>query len=205
MQAESRLVNPHRVFKVVFLGNSGVGKTSFIQHYCTGHCYSKMSSTVGIDFQMKTLILNSTTITLQLWDTAGQERYRSITEQYYRKADGILAMYDVTHTASFSAVRGWMDSVKDKMCEGTVLMLLGNKLDLADKNNREVMRPEGERLAEHYQALFYECSAKTGYNMDELMVHLAEMLVTKDDRQCDDAFLLTENTAQRSCCTLSKK
>uniref|UniRef100_A0A3Q2PYX8 Si:ch211-247i17.1 n=1 Tax=Fundulus heteroclitus TaxID=8078 RepID=A0A3Q2PYX8_FUNHE len=97
---------------------------------------------------MKTLILNSTTITLQLWDTAGQERYRSITEQYYRKADGILAMYDVTHAASFSAVRGWMDS-----------------------------------------AWFHECSAKTGYNMDELMVHLA-MLVTKDDRQCEDAFLL---------------
>uniref|UniRef100_A0A3B5L200 Si:ch211-247i17.1 n=1 Tax=Xiphophorus couchianus TaxID=32473 RepID=A0A3B5L200_9TELE len=61
---------------------------------------------------MKTLILNSTTITLQLWDTAGQERYRSITEQYYRKADSILAMYDVTQSASFSAVRGWMDSVR---------------------------------------------------------------------------------------------
>ncbi|KAM4553679.1 EF-hand calcium-binding domain-containing protein 4A isoform 1-T3 [Fundulus diaphanus] len=205
MQTQSRLVSPQRVFKVVFLGNSGVGKTSFIQHYCTGHYYNKMSSTVGIDFQMKTLILNSTTITLQLWDTAGQERYRSITEQYYRKADGILAMYDVTHTASFSAVRGWMDSVKDKMCEGTVLMVLGNKLDLADNNSREVTRAEGERLAEHYQAWFHECSAKTGYNMNELMFHLAEMLVTKDDRQCKDAFLLTEDTAQRSCCARSKK
>ncbi|XP_043980261.1 EF-hand calcium-binding domain-containing protein 4A isoform X1 [Gambusia affinis] len=201
----SRLVDLQRVFKVVFLGNSGVGKTSFIRHYCTGNYWSKMSSTVGVDFQMKTLILNSTTITLQLWDTAGQERYRSITEQYYRKADGILAMYDVTQSASFSAVRGWMDSVRDKMCEGTVLMLLGNKLDLADNNNREITRPEGERLAEDYQALFHECSAKTGYNMEELMVHLAEMLVTKDDRQCEDAFLLTEDTSQRSCCALSKK
>ncbi|XP_014849303.1 PREDICTED: EF-hand calcium-binding domain-containing protein 4A isoform X2 [Poecilia mexicana] len=205
IQTQSRLVGLQRVFKVVFLGNSGVGKTSFIRHYCTGNYCSKMSSTVGVDFQMKTLILNSTTITLQLWDTAGQERYRSITEQYYRKADGILAMYDVTHRTSFSAVRGWMDSVRDKMCDGTVLMLLGNKLDLADNNNREITRPEGERLAEDYQALFHECSAKTGYNMDELMVHLAEMLVTKDDRQCEDAFLLTEDTAQRNCCALSKK
>ncbi|XP_008410369.1 EF-hand calcium-binding domain-containing protein 4A [Poecilia reticulata] len=205
IQTQSRLVGLQRVFKVVFLGNSGVGKTSFIRHYCTGNYCSKMSSTVGVDFQMKTLILNSITITLQLWDTAGQERYRSITEQYYRKADGILAMYDVTHSASFSAVRGWMDSVRDKMCDGTVLMLLGNKLDLADNNNREITRPEGERLAEDYQALFHECSAKTGYNMDELMVHLAEMLVTKDDRQCEDAFLLTEDTAQRSCCALNKK
>uniref|UniRef100_A0A3Q0RB67 Si:ch211-247i17.1 n=1 Tax=Amphilophus citrinellus TaxID=61819 RepID=A0A3Q0RB67_AMPCI len=84
---------------------------------------------------MKTLILDSTTIILQLWDTAGQERFRSITEQYYRKADGILAMYDITHSASFTAVRGWMDS--------------------------------------QHQALFYECSAMTGCNVEELMNHLA--------------------------------
>ncbi|XP_076588579.1 ras-related protein Rab-43-like [Chaetodon auriga] len=112
MQTQSRIVSPQRVFKVVFLGNSGVGKTCFIQHYCTGRFHSDMSTTVGIDFQMKTLTLGSTTITLQLWDTAGQERFRSITEQYYRKADGILAMYDLTHSASFTAVRGWMDSVR---------------------------------------------------------------------------------------------
>uniref|UniRef100_A0A3Q2CEB3 Si:ch211-247i17.1 n=1 Tax=Cyprinodon variegatus TaxID=28743 RepID=A0A3Q2CEB3_CYPVA len=84
------------------------------------------------DFQMKTLVVDSTAITLQLWDTAGQERFCSITEQYYRKADGILAVYDVTHGASFLALRGWLDS-----------------------------------------AFFHECSAKTGYNMEELMVHLA--------------------------------
>ncbi|XP_078113220.1 EF-hand calcium-binding domain-containing protein 4A isoform X2 [Sander vitreus] len=112
VQTQSTVVSPQRVFKVVFLGNTGVGKSSFIQHYCTGHFYSKMSTTVGIDFQMKTLTLGSTTVTLQLWDTAGQERFRSITEQYYRKADGILAMYDITQSSSFAAVRGWIDSVK---------------------------------------------------------------------------------------------
>uniref|UniRef100_A0A3Q3BC60 Si:ch211-247i17.1 n=1 Tax=Kryptolebias marmoratus TaxID=37003 RepID=A0A3Q3BC60_KRYMA len=96
---------------------------------------------------MKTLTLNSTTVTLQLWDTAGQE-YRSITEQYYRKADGVLAVYDITHAASFT----------------------------------------------QYQALFYECSAKTGENMEQLIDHLA-MLITKHDQQCEDAFLLTEDTA----------
>uniref|UniRef100_A0A4W6DX50 Si:ch211-247i17.1 n=1 Tax=Lates calcarifer TaxID=8187 RepID=A0A4W6DX50_LATCA len=139
-------VSPQRVFKVVFLGNSGVGKSSFIQHYCSGRFYRKMSATVGIDFQMKTLILGSTTITMQLWDTAGQERFRSITEQYYRKADGILAMYDITQSSSFTAVRGWVDS--EKMCEGAVLMLLGNKLDLADGHGRKVTTLEGQRLAE---------------------------------------------------------
>ncbi|XP_074488860.1 EF-hand calcium-binding domain-containing protein 4A [Sebastes fasciatus] len=201
VQTQSTLVSPQRVFKVVFLGNSGVGKSSFIQHYCTGHFYSKMSATVGMDFQMKTLTLGSTTVTLQLWDTAGQERFRSITEQYYRKADGILAMYDITQSSSFAAVRGWMDSVKEKMCDGAVLMLLANKLDLADGNSREVTTEQGQRLAEQHQASFYECSAKTRCNMEELMTYLAGVLVSQHDRQCEDALLLTEDMAKRSCCT----
>ncbi|XP_019934329.2 EF-hand calcium-binding domain-containing protein 4A isoform X1 [Paralichthys olivaceus] len=200
-QTQSKTVSPRQVFKVVFLGNSVVGKSSFIQHYCTGRFLSNTSSTVGLDFQMKTLTLDSTTITLQLWDTAGQERFRSITEQYYRKADGVLAMYDVTHSPSFTAVRGWMDSVKDKMCEGAVLMLLGNKLDLADTQSREVTTREGQRLAEQHQALFYECSAKTGHNMEELMTQLARTLVARHDRQYVDALLLSEDTSTKGCCT----
>ncbi|XP_034542383.1 EF-hand calcium-binding domain-containing protein 4A isoform X2 [Notolabrus celidotus] len=192
-------VQTQRVFKLVFLGNSGVGKTSFIQHYSTGHFQSGMRATVGIDFQMRTLTLGSTTITLQLWDTAGQERFHSITEQYYRKADGILAMYDITQSASFTAVREWIDSVKEKMHDSAVLMLLANKLDLSEA--RKVSTEEGQRLAEQHQALFYECSAKTGCNMEELMTCLAGMLILKHDRQCEDALLLMEDTVQRSCCT----
>ncbi|XP_028286264.1 EF-hand calcium-binding domain-containing protein 4A [Parambassis ranga] len=199
-QTKSRVVSPQQVFKVVFLGNSGVGKSSFIQHYCTGTLYSEMSATVGVDFQMKTLTVDSSPITLQLWDTAGQERYRSITEQYYRKADGVLAMYDVTDSASFTAVRGWVDCVKEKMCESAVLMLLGNKLDLVNSHSRGVTTEEGQRLAERNQALFYECSAKTGCNMEELMTHLAGMLVTQHDRQCNDALLLSVDTTKRGCC-----
>ncbi|XP_041651814.1 EF-hand calcium-binding domain-containing protein 4A isoform X2 [Cheilinus undulatus] len=197
VQTQSNIITLQRVFKLVFLGNSGVGKTSFIQHYCTGNLQNEMRATVGIDFQMKTLTLESTTITLQLWDTAGQERFRSITEQYYRKADSIIAMYDITQPDSFSAVRGWIESVKEKMCNGAVLMLLANKLDLAE--TRRVSTLEGQKLAEH-QALFYECSAKTGWNMEELMTSLAGMLVSQHDRQFDDAVTLTEDTGQRSCC-----
>ncbi|XP_068579522.1 EF-hand calcium-binding domain-containing protein 4A isoform X2 [Cebidichthys violaceus] len=200
VQTQRTIVSPQRVFKVVFLGNSGVGKSSFIQHYCTGHFNRKMSATVGIDFQMKMLTLGSTIITLQLWDTAGQERFRSITEQYYRKADGILAMYDITQSSSFAAVRAWMDSVKEKMCEGAVLMLLANKLDLTDSHSRQVKTEEGQRLADH-QALFYECSAKTGCNVEELMTSLAGMLVSQHDRQCEDTLLLTDGMAKRGCCT----
>ncbi|KAM4618234.1 EF-hand calcium-binding domain-containing protein 4A [Polymixia lowei] len=165
-------LSPQRVFKVVFLGNSGVGKSSFIQHYCTGHFSSAMTSTFGIDYQMKTVTLGYTTVILQLWDTAGQERFRSITQQYYRKADGILTMYDITNSSSLTAVRGWMDCVQERKCEGAIVMLLGNKLDMAD-SRREVTTREGQRLAEQHQAVFYECSAKTGHNMQELMSQLA--------------------------------
>ncbi|XP_036068248.1 ras-related protein RABE1d-like [Oryzias melastigma] len=202
-QTQSMSLTPQRVFKVVFLGNSGVGKSSFIQHYCTGR-FTTLSCTAGIDFQMKTLTVNSVITTLQLWDTAGQERYRSITEQYYRKADAILAVYDITDSLSFTAVRGWMDSVKEKMSDGTVLMLMGNKLDLSH-HTREVTTAEGRRLAEQYEALFYECSAKTGRNMDELMIHLAEILITKNDQQREDSVLLSEETAERGCCVHKKK
>nr|XP_057931939.1 EF-hand calcium-binding domain-containing protein 4A [Doryrhamphus excisus]XP_057931940.1 EF-hand calcium-binding domain-containing protein 4A [Doryrhamphus excisus]XP_057931941.1 EF-hand calcium-binding domain-containing protein 4A [Doryrhamphus excisus] len=198
---QSRLVSPQQVFKVVFLGSTGVGKSSFIQHYSTGHFYSPMSATAGIDFQMKTITLGSTSITLQLWDTAGQERFRSITEQYYRKADAVLVVYDITCAASFTAVRGWMDSVEEKMCDGAVLMLLGNKVDLADtQESRKVITRDGEKLAQQHQALFYECSAKTGYNIEELMTHLAQILVAQLDRQCEHTLSLVQCAARRGCC-----
>ncbi|KAG7245416.1 hypothetical protein INR49_010867 [Caranx melampygus] len=201
-QTQSKFVSqPHQVFKVVFLGNSDVGKSSFIQHYCTGRFHSNMSATAGLDFHMKTLTLGSTTVTLQLWDTAGQERFRSITEQYYRKADGLLTMYDIMQPSSFTAARGWMNSVKKKMCDSAVLMLLGNKLDLAGSHGRKVTTEEGQRLAEQHQALFYECSAKTGYNMKELMIDLARKLVARHDQHYVDALLLSEDTTKRSCCT----
>ncbi|XP_053741630.1 EF-hand calcium-binding domain-containing protein 4A isoform X1 [Synchiropus splendidus] len=199
-QTKSTFVSPRRVFKVVFLGNSGVGKTSFIQHYCMGHFTPEMSATVGIDFQMKTVALESISITLQLWDTAGQERFRSITDQYYRKADAILALYDITQPDSFTAVRGWLDSVKEKMCEGTVLMLLGNKADL-DNKDRIITPAEGQVLAKEHQAIFYECSAKTGHNMEELMTHLAEMLIVQRNQQFEEALLLRGDSLKKSCCT----
>ncbi|XP_057692917.1 EF-hand calcium-binding domain-containing protein 4A isoform X2 [Corythoichthys intestinalis] len=197
-EKDAQLTRKRHVFKVVFLGNSGVGKSSLIQHYCTGHFYSSKGATN--DFQMRTITMGSTSITLQLWDTAGQERFRSITEQYYHKANAIMVVYDITCMASFTTVREWMNSVKDKMCDGVMLVLLGNKLDLADSHCRKVSRRAGQMLAEQHEASFYECSAKTGENIEQLMTHMAEMLIAQPDRKCDNTLSLTEYVAQRSCC-----
>ncbi|XP_065133538.1 EF-hand calcium-binding domain-containing protein 4A isoform X2 [Paramisgurnus dabryanus] len=191
--------DPQRVFKVVFLGNSGVGKSSFIQHYTRGQFPNNMASTVGMDFQVKTVMLDSTPVALQLWDTAGQERFHSITQQYFRKADGIVAMYDVTQETTFTAVRHWLDQVQEKMAEEACLMLLGNKTDLATHDTRQVTRPQGKKLAE-YQAQFFECSAKNKQQVEEAMVHLTRFLALQQDKQCESALQLETSTNRGRCC-----
>ncbi|XP_053497980.1 EF-hand calcium-binding domain-containing protein 4A isoform X1 [Ictalurus furcatus] len=195
---------PQRVFKVVFLGSSAVGKSSFIYQYCRGHFPNKMSTTVGMDFQVRSLVLDSTQIALQLWDTAGQERFHSITTQYYRKADGILVMYDVTQTASFMAVRDWLDQVQKNKADGACVMLLGNKMDLdmEDGGGRQVTTMQGQKLAQEYQAEFFECSAKSGLNIQEAMTHLARLMGAQQDKQCESVLHSLDSSSHRGhCCT----
>ncbi|XP_043083774.1 EF-hand calcium-binding domain-containing protein 4A isoform X2 [Puntigrus tetrazona] len=195
----SALRDPQRVFKVVFLGNSAVGKSSFIHHYCSGHFPNNLASTVGMDFQVRSVMLDSTLVALQLWDTAGQERFHSVTQQYFRRADGVIAMYDITHEASFTAVRHWLDQVQEKMAEGVCLMLLGNKTDLVTAGRREVTRAQGRRLAEQYQAEFYECSAKSGQQVEEAMTHLSRLLASQEDKQCESVRLDVSANRGRCC------
>ncbi|NXO32741.1 RAB44 protein, partial [Cisticola juncidis] len=165
--------SPDRIFKVVFVGNSGVGKSSFIHRFCYDRFLAELNATIGIDYQVKSLMVDDTQVALQLWDTAGQERFRSITKQYFRRADGILVMYDVTAQGSFLAVRNWMSSVQEGIEDGAVVFLLGNKLDAVQRETQTVPKAEGERLAKEYRAVFYECSAMTGYNIMEPMLHMA--------------------------------
>ncbi|XP_058264377.1 EF-hand calcium-binding domain-containing protein 4A isoform X2 [Hemibagrus wyckioides] len=193
---------PQRVFKVVFLGSSGVGKSSFIHHYCRGHFPNKMSTTVGIDFQMRSLVLDSTQIALQLWDTAGQERFHSITTQYYRKADGILVMYDVTQSTSLMAVHDWLNQVQKNKADGSCVMLLGNKVDMEDGGGRQVTTLQGQKLAEDYQADFFECSAKSGHNIQEAMTHLARLMEAQQEKQCESVLHSLDDSSHRGhCCT----
>ncbi|KAK2866861.1 hypothetical protein Q8A67_024978 [Cirrhinus molitorella] len=196
----SALCDARRVFKVVFLGNSAVGKSSFIHHYCSGHFPNALASTVGMDFQVRSATVDSTPVALQLWDTAGQERFHSVTQQYFRRADGIIAMYDVTHEASFTSIRHWLDQAQEKMAEGACLMLLGNKTDLATADRREVTRAQGRRLAEQYQAEFYECSAKSGHQVEEAMIHLTRLLASQEDKQCEAALRLDASANRGRCC-----
>ncbi|KAA3678392.1 Ras and EF-hand domain-containing protein [Paragonimus westermani] len=102
---------PERIFKIILIGDTGVGKSSFMHQFCDGVFYPRLRATVGVDFRTRNLRLDRTVYSIQLWDTAGQEKYRSIVRTYFRKVDGVIIMYDVTAPSTFRNVRSWMEQL----------------------------------------------------------------------------------------------
>uniref|UniRef100_A0A1I8HX11 RAB37, member RAS oncogene family n=1 Tax=Macrostomum lignano TaxID=282301 RepID=A0A1I8HX11_9PLAT len=134
------------VCKVMLIGDSGVGKTSFLHQFKDAKFPgSTFITTVGVDYRSKILTVDGYRIRFQVWDTAGTERYRSISNAYYRDADAILLFYDITNRQSFNSVRSWLADIKDHASPGVYVMLLGNKSD-ADRE-RKVSASEGQKLA----------------------------------------------------------
>ncbi|XP_062403974.1 EF-hand calcium-binding domain-containing protein 4B [Sardina pilchardus] len=190
---------PDRLFKIVLVGNSSVGKTSLLRRFCNDSFHPGTSATVGIDYSVKTITVDGSQVALQMWDTAGQERYRSITKQFFRKADGVVVMYDITAQQTFTAVRQWLTSVQEGAGEDIPIMLLANKTDLEGK--REVQECMGESLAKELQLIFYECSARSGHSVTEAMVHLARLLKDQEDREKEKTVELQGSPKKkRSCC-----
>ncbi|KAF3854542.1 hypothetical protein F7725_022597, partial [Dissostichus mawsoni] len=192
---------PDRLFKIILVGNSSVGKTSLLRRFCDDSFHPGTSATVGIDYSVKTIIVDNSQVALQLWDTAGQERYRSITKQFFRKADGVVVMYDITAVQSFTAVRQWLTNVKEGAGEDIPIMLLANKTD--KEIERQVQKGVGERLAKDCQMTFYECSACTGRNVAESMINLARILKEQEDREKEKTVQLVDggpSEKKRSCC-----
>ncbi|XP_038660821.1 ras and EF-hand domain-containing protein isoform X2 [Scyliorhinus canicula] len=140
-----------KAFKIVLAGDAAVGKSSFLLRLCKNEFRGNSSATLGVDFQMKTLIVDGEQTVLQLWDTAGQERFRSIAKSYFRRADGVLLLYDVTCEKSFLNVREWVDTIEDSTNENIPIMLVGNKADLRERaiqeGQKSVPVSYGEKLA----------------------------------------------------------
>ncbi|XP_033845550.1 EF-hand calcium-binding domain-containing protein 4B [Periophthalmus magnuspinnatus] len=196
--SEATLLPPDRLFKVVLVGNSSVGKTSLLRSFCEGRFHPTTTATIGIDYSVKTLTLDNMQIAMQLWDTAGQERYRSITKQFFRKADGVVVMYDVTVQESFKAVRPWLINVQEAAGEGVPILLLGNKMDI--EGEREVSFKEAEHLAFENRVMFFEVSAYTGKNVEESLTHLARVLMEQEDRVRDTTIILTAQPIKKKPC-----
>ncbi|NXE50277.1 RAB44 protein, partial [Casuarius casuarius] len=162
--------DPDHLYNVLFVGDSHVGKSSFLYRLQANSFNPHVTATIGLDYQIKNFIVDNKLFALRLWDSAGQERYRSIAKQFFRKADGIVLMYDITSEYSFADVRYWLSCIQEGAEDGVAILLLGNKTDCAAE--RRVPTKEGERLAQEHQLMFYECSAASGHNVSESMVSL---------------------------------
>ncbi|EQC42280.1 Ras-like protein Rab-11B [Saprolegnia diclina VS20] len=156
------------VLKVVLIGDSGVGKSNLVQRFTKNKYNEASTQTIGFEFAAKTIRVGDRRIKAQIWDTAGQERFQSLTAAYYRNAVGALIVYDITNRASFEHVTHWLAQIHEHAHENVVLILVGNKCDLAHRpNTRQVSTLEAARFAETHHMEFVEASALDSTNVVE--------------------------------------
>merc|ERR1711892_1329182 len=146
------------LFKLLLIGDSGVGKTCIVFRFTDDAFSSTFISTIGIDFKVKTILLMGKKIKLQIWDTAGQERFHTITTSYYRQAMGILLVYDVTNEKTFANISNWLRNIDENAKEDVEKILVGNKIDL--KSQRRISTEKGQNMAIEYGLKLIETSAK---------------------------------------------
>ncbi len=158
--------------KIIVLGSSEVGKTCILNRYFNNE-FKDALSTIGIDFQTKFFKFEDRKIRVNYTDTAGQEKFRAISVNYLKGADGVILVFDITKKESFDLLETWMNELKENNKIDVSKILIGNKSDLADK--REVQKEEAEKFAETIKCKYFECSAKTGENINEALDEIARI------------------------------
>ncbi|KAL0968917.1 hypothetical protein UPYG_G00273670 [Umbra pygmaea] len=159
------------LFKLLLIGDSGVGKTCLLFRFSEDAFNTTFISTIGIDFKIRTIELHGKRVKLQIWDTAGQERFRTITTAYYRGAMGIMLVFDICNEKSFENIKNWIRNIEEHASSDVKKMVLGNKCDMTDR--RQVSKDRGEKLAIDYGVKFLETSAKSSFNVEEAFYTLA--------------------------------
>ncbi|KAL3675101.1 hypothetical protein R1sor_025049 [Riccia sorocarpa] len=152
------------LFKVVLIGDSGVGKSNLLSRFTRNEFSLESKSTIGVEFATRSINVDSKLIKAQIWDTAGQERYRAITSAYYRGAVGALLVYDITRHVTFENVERWLKELKDHTDSNIVVMLVGNKSDL--RHLRAVSTDDGQAFSEKEGLFFMETSALESTNVE---------------------------------------
>ncbi|XP_054835270.1 ras-related protein Rab-44 [Eublepharis macularius] len=190
---------PEHLYNVLFVGDSNVGKTSFLCRLHDDSFTANLTATIGMDYRITNLFVDNKCFALRLWDTAGQERYHSVTKQFFRKADGVVLMYDITSEHSFADVQYWLSCIQEGAGNGVVILLLGNKTD--HTAYRRVSVEDGSCLAKEYGLSFYECSAASGHNVLESMVKFVRLLKAHEDKLKQEILELPAiPTKKRGCC-----
>jgi len=159
------------VFKLVLIGDSGVGKSCLLLRFADDTYTESHISTIGVDFKIRTIQLDGKTIKLQIWDTAGQERFRTITSSYYRGAHGIIVVYDTTDGETFEHVKTWLHEIDRYASENVNKLLVGNKSDLTSK--RAVETETAKEFADSVSIPFLETSAKNATNVEDAFMTMA--------------------------------
>ena len=172
------------IFKLVLIGDSGVGKTNILSRYINNEFSYSSKSTVGVEFGSKIIKTNDKLIKIQIWDTAGQERYKSITSAYYKGAKGAFVVYDITRRDTFTNVDKWIGELKSTGNEDVFILLIGNKSDL--EQERQVSTEEVTKKAEQLKIAFCETSALEGKNIEYAFQTVVEEVSKKSDNTGSD-------------------
>ena len=166
-------------FNFVIVGDSGVGKSCIVLNFAEQRPRKQHQVTIACEFAARIVKVKGKEIKIQIWDTAGQENFRSITRSYYRFSVAAIVVYDVTKRATFDRIKDWMDEIKSNAHEKVTVILVGNKRDL--KDNREVAREEGEKLARQIKVMFCETCAFELPSVENMFEALAEEVMMKID------------------------
>mmetsp|Transcript_48867 Transcript_48867/g.117395 ORF Transcript_48867/g.117395 Transcript_48867/m.117395 type:complete len:216 (+) Transcript_48867:188-835(+) len=164
--------------KLLTIGDSGVGKTCLLLRYANKSFSPTFITTIGIDFKIKLIDLGGKRVKLQIWDTAGQERFRTITTSYFRGAQGILLVYDITDRHSFENIGNWVRQIQQYGDKHVNKILIGNKWDMP-ASERAVTPEEGAALAKDHGMPFFETSAKADHNVTEAFAAIADLVMKR--------------------------
>ena len=188
------------LFKILIVGDINTGKTAILDQFANAHFDGAYISTIGIDFDVKVVnISDSVSVKLQVWDTCGQERFRALTRSYYRNADAVIIVYDITNKKSFQNAKIWITETEQFIDSDVLIVLVGNKTDLYA--SREIQYFEGYKLAEEKGMEFFETSAKYDSNIETLFTFVAQKLYNdKEKKKLNKILSLNQQKPRRKCC-----
>ena len=193
------------VIKLLTLGETEVGKTSIVLRYSDDKFHEDKTATIGIDFKIKIIRKGNEVIKVSIYDTAGEERFKTLIKHYYRGANGILLIFDLTKKETFLKINDWIDQLNSHFNQDEIsIILIGNKKDLSD---REISYEEGNERGKELNILYFETSAKTGENVNEAFNSLTNEILKKKGIFLDRNNSLQINqkkflqkTSKKNCC-----
>ncbi len=172
------------LYKIVIIGDSGVGKSNILSRYVRDEFSMDTKATVGVEFGSKIISINNQQIKIQIWDTAGQEKYKSVSTIYYKGAKGALLVYDISRKETFNNLNRWINEIKNNSDENINILLIGNKCDLEE--GRQISQEEAFEKAKEINACFLEVSALQAVNIEKAFKYLIQQIHNKNNYRIDE-------------------